>query len=77
MGMAAFNGLVCFSVLGNMAHTLEVPVTEMIPIEMMIQLIGYLFPRLKAGFRIPTLIVITVAMFVLTLPKCTGVHVKQ
>ncbi|XP_052802851.1 sodium- and chloride-dependent glycine transporter 2-like [Mya arenaria] len=114
VGMAAFNGLVCFSVLGNMAHTFEVPVTEvinagfstglvsyitalstlpmpqlwtflfllsgvlygtegqMIPIEMMVQLIGDLFPRLKAGFRIPTLIVITAAMFVLSFPTCTG-----
>ncbi|WAR03393.1 SC6A5-like protein [Mya arenaria] len=67
VGMAAFNGLVCFSVLGNMAHTFE-----MIPIEMMVQLIGDLFPRLKAGFRIPTLIVITAAMFVLSFPTCTG-----
>ncbi|WAR03430.1 S6A14-like protein [Mya arenaria] len=114
VGIAIFNGMVCFSVLGNMAHTYGIPITEvinagfstglvsyitalstlplpqlwtflfilsgvlsgmeaqMIPIEMVIQLIGDLFPRLKAGFRIPTLIGITVVMFFLSLPTCTG-----
>ncbi|XP_052802357.1 sodium- and chloride-dependent neutral and basic amino acid transporter B(0+)-like isoform X2 [Mya arenaria] len=112
--VAIFNGMVCFSVLGNMAHTYGMPISElvkagfstglvayitalsslplpqlwtflfllsgiltgleaqMIPIEMIIQVIGDFFPRLKAGFRIPTLIVITVVMFVLSLPTCTG-----
>jgi hypothetical protein len=30
MFMAAFSGLVCFSVLGNMAHSYDVDVTEVI-----------------------------------------------
>ncbi|XP_053376578.1 sodium- and chloride-dependent glycine transporter 2-like [Mercenaria mercenaria] len=114
MFMATFSGLVCFSVLGNMAYSYGVEVTEVInagmsvgivayitalsslpfpqiwtvcflaaiiltgidgqlvPMDMLMQLIGDLFPRVHRGFRIHALIIIAVIFFLCSLPTCTG-----
>ncbi|XP_060558114.1 sodium- and chloride-dependent glycine transporter 1-like [Ruditapes philippinarum] len=114
MFMAAFSGLVCFSVLGNMAHIYDVDVTEVInagmsvgivayitalsslpfpqiwtvcflaaliltgidgqlvPMDMLMQLIGDVFPRVRRGFRIHALVVTGVIFFLCSLPTCTG-----
>ncbi|XP_060553137.1 sodium- and chloride-dependent glycine transporter 1-like [Ruditapes philippinarum] len=113
--MAAFSGLVCFSVLGNMAHSYDVDITEVInagmsvgivayitalsslpftqiwsvcflaaiiltginlvPMDMIMQLIGDVFPRVRRGFRFHALVVTTIIFFLFSLPTCTGAGV--
>nr|WLN44347.1 AAT8 [Sinonovacula rivularis] len=112
-----FTGMVCFSVLGNMAHTLDVPVTKVIraemssglvgfasalsrlpfpqlwsalfffsviitsvdnqsvAMEMAVQCIGEMFPNLFPKHRRVTLAILTVVIFVASLPTCTGAGV--
>ncbi|XP_045209183.2 sodium- and chloride-dependent glycine transporter 2-like [Mercenaria mercenaria] len=114
MCMAVFNGMVCFCILGNMAHAYDVHITEVIhagmatgmvayvtalssfpvpqlwsvlflvsilftgidgqllALEMIMQCIGDVFHRVKTGYRIKTLIVVSSFMFLLSLPTCTG-----
>ncbi|XP_053374876.1 sodium- and chloride-dependent glycine transporter 2-like [Mercenaria mercenaria] len=114
MSMAVFNGMVCFCILGNMAHAYNVHITEVInagmatgmvayitalssfpvpqlwsvlflvsmlctdidaqllPLEMIMQLLGDVFPSVKSGYRIKALIVVSSLMFLLALPTCTG-----
>ncbi|XP_053374952.1 sodium- and chloride-dependent neutral and basic amino acid transporter B(0+)-like [Mercenaria mercenaria] len=114
MLMAIFSGMVCFCVLGNMAHSYGVHITEvinagmatgivayitaltsfpvpqlwtslflmsvlltgvdsqLIPFDMIMQLIGDLFPRAKSGSRIYALIGVSLVIFLPSLLLCTG-----
>ncbi|KAL4224015.1 Sodium- and chloride-dependent GABA transporter 1 [Mactra antiquata] len=114
MFMAAFSGLVCFSVLGNMSYAYNVDISDIInagmsvgivayitalsslplpqlwtvffllsvlltgidgqlvPMDMLMQLIGDLFPKVKSGFRLHALVVVTIVFFLCSIPTCTG-----
>ncbi|KAL4223341.1 hypothetical protein ACF0H5_016812 [Mactra antiquata] len=114
MLMAVFSGMVCFSVLGNMAHAYEVHIenvisagmstgmvayitalaslpfpqiwsgfflistiltgidSQLIPLDMIIQLFGDLFPRFKFGSRVYVLCAVSVIIMLLSLTTCTG-----
>ncbi|XP_045172536.2 sodium- and chloride-dependent glycine transporter 2-like isoform X2 [Mercenaria mercenaria] len=114
MLLAVFSGMVCFCVLGNMAHSYGVHITEvinagmavgmvayitalssfplpqlwtslflvsilltgvdsqLIPLDMIMQLIGDLYPRAKSGFRIYALIGVSLVIFLVSLLLCTG-----
>ncbi|XP_060555847.1 sodium- and chloride-dependent glycine transporter 1-like isoform X2 [Ruditapes philippinarum] len=114
MLMAVFSGMVCFCVLGNMAHTYGVHVTkvinagmatgmvayitaltsfplpqlwtslflisilltgvdsQLIPLDMIMQLIGDLYPRARAGSRLYVLIGVSLVLFLVSLLLCNG-----
>ncbi|XP_045173767.2 sodium-dependent proline transporter-like [Mercenaria mercenaria] len=111
---AIFSGLVCFSILGNMADSYDVDIREvvnagmstgivayitalsslpipqlwaglflismyltgvesqLIPLEMIMQFIGDLYPRMKPGTRLIAIFVVSLTLYVLSLPTCTG-----
>lgn len=47
---------------------------QLVPMDMLMQLLGDLFPKLKVGSRIPALVVVGIVFFLSSLPTCTGVR---
>ncbi|XP_060564894.1 sodium- and chloride-dependent GABA transporter 2-like [Ruditapes philippinarum] len=45
---------------------------QLVPMDMLMQLIGDVFPRVRRGFRIHALVVTGVIFFLCSLPTCTG-----